>query len=90
MELKATYPILFRSKQYSVGETLPADDEEMVQAWIDAGTAAWMDTEEPKAKAKPVTAPAGLAGQSPNGETDDNVVGQVPKTPTRTKARKKA
>ena len=38
MELVATYPILYRSHQYEVGDSLPADDESMVQAWLDAGT----------------------------------------------------
>ena len=41
MELVATYPILYRSHQYEVGDSLPADDESMVQAWLDAGTAVW-------------------------------------------------
>ena len=27
MELVATYPILYRSHQYEVGDSLPADDE---------------------------------------------------------------
>ena len=33
MELVATYPILYRSHQYEVGDSLPADDESMVQDW---------------------------------------------------------
>lgn len=92
MKLIATYPILYQSTQYEVGQELPASDQSMVQAWIDAGTAVWQDEEEPKGKAKPVTAEAGLAGQSPNGETEDNVVGKIPKTPARAKTtgRKKA
>ena len=79
MELVATYPILYRSHQYEVGDSLPADDESMVQAWLDAGTAVWT----------PATATAGLAGESKNGETPENVVGRVPKTPTRSKGAKK-
>ena len=42
-----------------------------------------------KAKATPATATAGLAGESKNGETPENVVGRVPKTPTRSKGAKK-
>ena len=34
MELVATYPILYRSHQYEVGDSLPADDESMVQACL--------------------------------------------------------
>ena len=89
MKLVATYPILYRSRQYGIGDSLPADDAEMVQAWLDAKTAVWQEEETQKGKAKPVTAQAGLAGQSPNGETDDNVVGRVPKTPVRSKGAKK-
>lgn len=89
MKLVATYPILYRSWQYGIGDSLPADDAEMVQAWLDAKTAVWQEEETPKGKAKPVTAQAGLAGQSPNGETADNVVGRVPKTPARSKGAKK-
>ena len=83
MELVATYPILYRSHQYEVGDSLPADDESMVQAWLDAGTAVWSEGKQEKAKATPATATAGLAGES------KNVVGRVPKTPTRSKGAKK-
>lgn len=90
-KLIAIYPILYRSTQYKVGQSLPADDQEMIQAWIGAGTAEWReDSEEEKkpVKAKPVTAEPGLAGESKNGETADNLVGKVPKTPARAKAKK--
>lgn len=89
MKLVAIYPILYRSHQYEIGDTLPADDQSMVQAWIDAKTAMWQEETVPGAKAKPVTAQVGLAGQSPNGETADNVAGRVPKTPARSKGAKK-
>ena len=89
MELVATYPILYRSHQYEDGDSLPADDESMVQAWLDAGTAVWSEGKQEKAKATPATATAGLAGESKNGETPENVVGRVPKTPTRSKGAKK-
>lgn len=88
MKLIAIYPILYRSHQYEIGEELPADDPEMVQAWLDAKTAIWQDGTS-QVKAKPVTAQAGLAGQSPNGETDENLVGRVPKTPARSTSRRK-
>ena len=89
MELVATYPILYRAHQYEVGDSLPADDESMVQAWLDAGTAVWSEGKQENAKATPATATAGLAGESKNGETPENVVGRVPKTPTRSKGAKK-
>ena len=90
MRLIAVYPILYRSRQYWVGEELPADDAGMVQAWIEAGTAAWVepDTQKPP-KAKPAAAEAGLAGESQNGETDENLGGKGPKTPTRSTGRRR-
>lgn len=60
-----------------------------VQPWLDAGTAVWSEGKQEKAKATPATATAGLAGESKNGETPENVVGRVPKTPTRSKGAKK-
>ena len=39
--LTATYPILYLSHQYRIGDTLPANDPEMVKAWLAAKTAAW-------------------------------------------------
>lgn len=91
MKLIAKYPILYQSTQYQVGQSLPTNNQEMVQAWVDAGTAVWQEdgeTQKP-AKARPATAEPGLAGQSPNGETAENVAGKVPKTPTRNKGGKK-
>jgi len=49
----------------------------------------WSEGKQEKAKATPATATAGLAGESKNGETPENVVGRVPKTPTRSKGAKK-
>lgn len=73
MKLIATYPILYRATQYKIGQEIPADDSTMVQAWIDAGTAKWIDPDaqpEPKkaAKAKPVTAEPGLPGTTSTGK----------------------
>lgn len=39
--LTATYPILYLSHQYRIGDVLPANDPEMVKAWLAAKTAAW-------------------------------------------------
>lgn len=90
MKLIATHPILYQSTQYEVGQSLPAYDPDMVQAWLDAGTAVWKEDEQQAgAKAKPAAATAGLAGESKNGETAENVVGRVPKTPARNAGRRK-
>ena len=47
--LVATYPILHRSYQYEIGESLPLDDQEMVDAWLKCGSAKWVG----EAKAEP-------------------------------------
>lgn len=39
--LIATRPILYLAKQYKAGEKLPVNNQEMVDAWIEAGSAAW-------------------------------------------------
>lgn len=39
--LTATYPILYLSHQYKIGDELPTNDPEMVKAWLTAKTAVW-------------------------------------------------
>jgi len=85
MKLIATYPILYQSRQYRVGEEIPANNEEMVSAWTEAGTAEWQEEKEKSITAKPVTAQAGLAGLAVGSELEDNLAGVVPKTPGRRK-----
>jgi len=79
--LKAKLPVLYRSKQYRAGDILPADDAAMVEAWLEAGSAAWVDDEEPApekpAKAKPASATAGMPGLSSDGDPDA-LIGRVP------------
>lgn len=104
-KLIAIYPILYLSKQYEVGDELPANDLKMVEAWLDAETAEWKsasvdaeensDTEDieksadvdekelPPALATPISVEAGVEGNAVNAETEDNLVGKVPKTPAR-------
>ena len=94
-KLIATYPILYLSKQYEIGDELPANDPKMVDAWLEAETAVWKsthsDTEEsadvdeelPPAFATAVSAEAGVEGSAVNAETEDNLVGKVPKIPAR-------
>ena len=85
--LVAVYPILFHSHQYNIGDILPVNYPDMVQAWLEAKTAVWKQTEEPKAKAKLITAEPGLAGVAVASEAEDgeNLVGKVPKTTNRKK-----
>jgi len=99
-KLIAKYPILYLSKQYDIGEELVANNPEMVKAWLDAGTAEWVEDEEsvsdgakdekseeelPPATATPVVAEAGLAGDAVGAGTDENLVGKIPKTPARSR-----
>lgn len=39
MKLIAKRPILFESKQYAAGDELPTKDTQMVNAWIEGGSA---------------------------------------------------
>lgn len=83
--LTAVYPILYLSRQYKIGEELPANDPGMVEAWIEAGTAVWQPAKEPAVKAKSRTAESGLPGQAAASESEDgdNLAGRIPKTQKR-------
>ena len=89
-KLTAQKDILFENRIYAPGEELPTKNEVMVKAWLAAGTAVWIDDEqpeEPKAKARPKTAEPGLPGAAVASESEDgeNLVGKVPKTTSRKK-----
>lgn len=87
-KLKAKQHILFESKLYAPGDVLPASNESMVEAWLEADTAAWFDEEQAAApKAFSVTAQAGLPGKAEGSERseDGDLVGRVPKTTRRKK-----
>lgn len=78
--LTAVYPILYLSHQYNVGDLLPANDPDMTEAWLAAGTAAWVDEKHPDVKARPKTAAPGLPGQADASGTGNDLVGKVPGT----------
>ena len=84
-DLIALRPILYLSRQYKVGDKLPANNPNMVQAWIDAKSAAWVSGRKELQVAKPVTAEPGLSGRAFASETDTNLVGKVPRTVPRRK-----
>lgn len=86
--------ILFESKLYEVGSELPTKNPQIVEAWVDAGTAVWIDNDVPvekPAKARPATAEPGLAGQAlvSESEAGEDLVGKVPKTTARAKKKSK-
>lgn len=84
-DLVALRPILYLSRQYKVGDKLPANNPDMVRAWIDAHSAEWMSARKEIQGAKPVTAEPGLSGMAYVSETDNNLVGKVPRTASRKK-----
>jgi len=89
MILVAMRSVLYRSTQYEVGEALPADNQAMVSAWLEAGSAVWKDEDEetaPPPKAKRVTAPPGTQGISSDGDPEARV-GRIPDKPERKKPR---
>ena len=86
--LRAVSHILYQSRQYTPGQELPTNNLDMVKAWIDAGTAAWMGTASDPVKARPATAVGGLAGEAVGPETgsEGDLVGRVPDTEQRKEA----
>lgn len=41
--LTALRPILYLARQYKAGDSLPVNNPEMVEAWIEAGSAEWKE-----------------------------------------------
>lgn len=88
-KLIARAAILYNGKLYAIGEELPTNNPQMVDAWIAAGTAVWKNVEEVTTPAKAVarTAEPGLPGKATLSESEDgdDLVGKVPKTTARKK-----
>lgn len=88
-KLIAKTAILYESKLYGVGEKLPTNNPQIVEAWLSAGTAVWKDAEEVTTPVKAVaqTAEPGLPGKAVASESEDgdDLVGKVPKTAARKK-----
>ena len=64
--------ILYNSKQYKPGDELPANDPEMLAAWLEAGTAKWVDeTDVSTMKAQSATALAGMYGTAVSSDSVD-------------------
>lgn len=81
--------ILYNSKHYKPGEMLPANDQEMTKAWIEAGTAAWV-VENKVLKAIPAAAMAGISGIAAISESEggEDLVGRVLAAPGRRRREK--
>lgn len=85
MILTAMRSVLYRSTQYEAGDALPADNADMVEAWIQAGSAVWKDEDQETkapAKARRTTAPPGTQGISSDGDPEARV-GRIPDKPER-------
>lgn len=83
--LIAQSDIIYRSRHYHPGEILPGDSS-FASAWIESGAAVDMELSEllkPTIRAKMETAETGLPGFAVNGETEENLVGKIPKTEAR-------
>lgn len=87
--LKAVRPVLYASTMYEAGEVLPATDEALVAAWVECGSAEWIDDEDAqeitaRPKAKPAAALAGVTGKAtPSHGPEEDLVGRVPAPKTR-------
>lgn len=87
-KLIAKLPVLYASTQYKRGDALPANKQDMINAWLKSGAAVWVEEDAPKKapapKATAVTAEPGLGGSSTDGDPEA-LVGKVTKTPQRRK-----
>ena len=77
--------------RYRPGDLLPPDHPD-AEAWVEAGSAKWVNAEDyappTYARATPATALAGLPGLAAGGEaTGEDLVGRVPLTPERRRGR---
>lgn len=90
MTLRARLPVLYRSRQYSAGDILPATDDMLVAAWIESGAAFWdeVDIHKKAVKVQAVSAEPGLPGRSSDGDPAA-LVGKASKTPQRRRTGKK-
>lgn len=75
--------IQIHSTRYKPGDILPTDNAGDVEAWLEAGSAAWVPVEDllapPAPTARPVVAQPGLPGNAVGGDgAADNLVGRVP------------
>lgn len=62
-KLIAKRPVLYLGRMYDAGDTLPANDQKMVTAWLNAKTAAW-DGQEAEERRQEAQEDAGQADGS--------------------------
>lgn len=75
--LTAKRPVLYMGRMYKAGETLPANDQKMVTAWLGAGSAEWTGEQSAAPEqAAEVTGGAQDAQDGANGAGDAPQNGQ--------------
>ena len=70
-KLIAKRPVLYLGRMYDKGDTLPANDQKMVTAWLNAKSAAW-DGQEAKESAKQADGSQDSRGQNGGQEAQEN------------------
>lgn len=79
--LVAQVYILYLAHHYRPGEEIPANDLDMVKAWLEAGSVQWVPISKfMRDKAYPMTAIDGMYGTATCSDSDNgiNIVGRVP------------
>lgn len=95
-KLIANQSIWYKGKLYVRSQELPTDSPEYVDAWLECGSAQWSDDEDAFHstinRAQMVTAEPGLPGTAVGSDADSadqDLVGKVPETKARKKAKGK-
>ena len=70
-KLIAKRPVLYLGRMYDKGDTLPANDQKMVTAWLNAKSAAW-DGQEAQESAKQADGSQDSRGQNGGQEAQEN------------------
>lgn len=70
-KLIAKRPVLYLGRMYDKGDTLPANDQKMVTAWLNAKSAAW-DGQEAEESRQEAQEGAGQADGSQGQEAQEN------------------
>ena len=77
-KLIAKRPVLYLGRMYDLGDTLPANDQKMVTAWLNAKSAAWSGQEpkeshqEAQESAKQADGSQGSKEQNEGQEAEEN------------------
>ena len=76
-KLIAKRPVLYLGRMYDKGDTLPANDQKMVTAWLNAKSAAW-DGQEAEESRQEAQEGAGQADGSQDSQNRNGGPGKRP------------